>query len=530
MPPELSPPGFSAVRAKTVADQLVKSYGARESGSTQDNQVAALVEARLEGFGFTASALKFSATTLSGRKELTGVVGMRPGPSDRRLLVVASRDGSEGELRRAGALETGVLLELARVLEGRSFEHSIVLASVSGGVDGGVGAERLIRQLRGPFDGVLVVRNISDRLAKAPVLVASNTRSVADESYVRTVRRIAGLEFARSGEDQRRSVPAQLVRLGFPLALGEQASLPGLGVSGVSLSPGGEPLHAAGKVSAGTVTDVGQIALRTLTTLDTGPAPAAPKTAPIRVGGLLIPQWAFVLLIGTLYFPLLVGCVDAWARARRWRQPAQRGLLAPAIALGWLLVIGFLLRGLGLTGMIDAPALAPDPSAVKGVGATLIGLLALLLGLLGVMVGAAAARQATPKGGEAGFALWVVFTGVAVFVLNPVAAGFLLLLMHLVVLMLLTSGAPRRRQVAGLTLVGLLPIALAALYFPVVFGIAAPDVLRYAVLLVAGGFTSPLALAIGCAVVAAAGTALIHLWWSAPRETAERRRRVTQSF
>ena len=75
-----------------------------------------------------------------------------------------------------------------------------------------------------------------------------------------------------------------------------------------------------------------------------------------------------------------------------------------------------------------------------------------------MLVAAAAARQATPKGGEAGFALWVVFSGLAVFVVNPIAAGFLILLLHLLVLLLLTGGA-RRRQVVGFALLGLASVA-----------------------------------------------------------------------
>jgi hypothetical protein len=133
-----------------------------------------------------------------------------------------------------------------------------------------------------------------------------------------------------------------------------------------------------------------------------------------------------------------------------------------------------------------------------------------------VLVAAASARQATPKGGEAGFALWIVFTGLAVFVVNPIAAGFLILLLHLIVLMLLT-GEARRRQVVGLALLGLLPLIGAATYFPVAFGITPLGTVRYAVLLEAGGFIGPLTLAAGCAVTAAIGTALIHLYWSAPR-------------
>ncbi|MFT4048569.1 MAG: hypothetical protein QM648_01880 [Solirubrobacterales bacterium] len=529
--PELSPPGFSSAQATTFATQAVENYGARVSGSEADFHLSTLVAARLQDVGFRVSQPSFDAATLSGNRKLINVIGVRPGPSDRRLLVIASRDGAPGKLRSAGALETGILMELARVLEGRTFDHTLVLASVSGGIDGGLGARQLIQTLRGPFDAVLVIRNAGSKLVSAPVLLAGDSRMVPDERYVRTVRRIAGVEFRRSGDDQRRSVPEQLVRLGFPVALGEQATFASSGVSGVSLSPGGEPLGAPGTASRQQTGQIGQIALRTLTTMDDSIHPEPPSASPLRVGGKLIPQWALVLLIGSLFFPLIVASIDAWARARRWHQSGQRGLIAPAIAAVWLLVIGFLLRGVGISGIIHAPPLAPDPAAVTGWGATAVGILALVLAVLGVLVAAGAARQATPKGGEAAFALWVVFTGLIVFVVNPVAAGFLLLLLHLVVLMLLTAGSPRRRQIAGLTLLGLTPLIAVALYYPAAFGIAFGGVLRYAVLLTAGGFIGPLGLAAGCAAAAALGTALIHLWWSAPREPKDAARRpVTQPF
>lgn len=515
--PELSPPGFSAARAQVFANQAVANYGARESGSIQDSRLADLVAARLQAVGFTMSTQRFAATTLSGRRTLENVIGIRPGPSDRRLLVIASRDGAPGELARSGALETGILLELARVLERRTFEHTLVLASVSGGIDGGLGADHLVSHLRGPFDAVLVLRNVGGGVSSAPVLTTSDSRTMPDQRFVQTVRRIVALEFGRAGDDARRSIPAQLVRLGFPVALGEQSTMPAAGISAASISPAGEPLKAPGAKSQREAFQVGQVTLRTLTTMDDAFAPEPPSATPLRVGGKLIPQWALTLLIGALIFPLLVASIDAWARARRWRQVAQRGLLAPAIALGWLLVIGFLLRAVGFSGMLDSPPLAPDPAAVSGAGASVIGAAALLLAVLGVMVAAGAARQATPKGGEAAFALWVVFTGLIVFAVNPIAAGFLLVLMHLLVLMLLTAEPVRRRQVGVLTVIGLVPLGLVAVYYPAAFGIGAGGLLRYAVVLESGGFISPLALAAGCAFVAAAGTALIHLWWSAPR-------------
>lgn len=522
--PELSPPGFSSARAELFADQAVRNYGTRTSGSVQDSRLADLVEARLQGYGFRASSSSFDAITLSGERSLINVVGTRPGPSDRRLLVIASRDGAKGELVRSGALETGILLELARVLEGRAFDHTLVMASVSGGVDGGLGAQQIAKTLRGPFDAVLVLRNVGAKVEHGPVLTTGDSREWPDDRYVRTVRRIAGLELGGGSDDL--SLSAQLVRLGFPMALGEQATLAGNGLTGASLSPGGEPLVAPGNDTAAQVGSVGQTALRTLTTFDGSFRPDPPTAAPIRVGGKLIPQWALLLLIGSLFFPLIVASIDAWARARRWRQVSQRGILAPAIATVWLLVLGFLLRGVGFSGIIDAPPLAPDPAAVTGAGATAIGIFAAVFALLGVLVAAAAARQATPKGGEAGFALWVVFTGLAVFVVNPVAAGFLILLLHLIVLLLLTGGA-RRRQVVGFALLGLLPLAAAIAYYPVVFGISPLGSVRYAVLLEAGGYVGPLTLAAGCAAAAAIGTSLIHLYWSAPREAKSSRRGPT---
>jgi hypothetical protein len=529
--PELSPPGFSAMRASQFADQAVINYGARRSGSADDNRLAQLVAARMEGVGFDASVTRFDATTLSGRRPLTQVVGIRPGPSDRRLLVVASRDGAPGELRRSGALETGILLEMARVLQGRNFDHTIVLASVSGGVDGGLGAKRLAETLRGPFDGVLILRNVGGPVDDALTLTTNNSRRIPGERYSRTVRHIAGIEFSRPWVGQTGSLTSQLMRLGFPLSLGEQAAFIDNGLTAVSVSPAGEALRPVVGNGRAAAMSTGQTALRTLTTMDDAFIVAPPSSAPLRVGGKLIPQWALLALIGALFFPLLVASIDAWARARRWNHVEQRGLLAPAIALVWLLVIGFLLRGAGLSGLIHAPPLPPDPAGVSGFAATAIGLLAGVFAVFGVLVAAGAARQATPKGGEAAFALWVVFTGLLVFVVNPVAAGFLIVLLHLTVLMLLTAGRPRRRQIALLALVGLLPLIFALAWYPALFSISPGGLIRYAVLIEAGGFVSPAALAAGCAVVAAVGTALIQLWWSAPRAgEGPPRRRLTQSF
>lgn len=516
--PELSPPGFSAARATVFANQAVTNYGARESGSIEDARLADLVEARFDGVGFRTQRQEFSATTLSGKRELVNILGIRPGPSDRRLVVIASRDGSPGKLERTGAIETGMLLELARVLAGRAFDHTIVMASVTAGVDGGLGANQLVGVLGSQVDGVLVLRNIGADSDAPAVLSQFDARKAPDERFVKTVERIATIELDR--EPQRRPLPAQLIRLGFPLALGEQAPLPARGLTATALSPGGEPLKPPAADAPELTAESGQTALRTLTTLDSGFRPDAPTATPLHIGGKLIPQWALVLFIGSLLFPLVVAAIDGWARGRRWHQSAQRGLIAPPIALVWLLLIGLLLRAVALTGVIDAPELPPDPSALHGFGTIAVGLFTALLAGLGVLVAAAAARQATAAGGEAGYALWIVFAGVAIFAVNPIAAGFLVLLLHLIVLTLLTGGAGRR-QIVALTAIGLLPLLAVFIYYPVTLGLSALGSLRYLVLLEAGGYVGIAAVAATAAMVAALGTALIQLWWSAPKARRE---------
>lgn len=512
--PEPAPPTFSAQRAMTTARRITSEFGPRVSGSRQDEAVAALVKTSFEENGFVTTRHRFGANTLRGERELVNVVGLRAGPTDRRLVIVASRDGHPGALWRSGSVETGILVELARVLQGRAFSHTLVLASVSGGADGGLGAAELARRLRRPVDGVIVLRNIATPLKGSVTLARFDSRMTSDERFVRTVARAAASEF--DGGEQSLTVPGQLVRMGFPLALGEQATFPGRGLSAVAVSPGGEALTATTPAGGSRVAAGGRAALRALTTLDGATRPAATRPGDLKVGGKVIPVWALILFIGTLLLPLVVVAVDGWARARRRDETSTRGLAAPLMALAPLVALALLLRVLGAVGLIDAPPLPAEPEAATAAGPVVIGVAAIVLGVVGMLVAVAAARQLTPKGGEAGFSLWLAFAGIALFAVNPVAAAFWLLPLHLVMLLLLAGVRPRRTQVWLTVLAGMLPLALAAAYYPVALGMDVPGTLRFAVLLQAGGFVGPTATVAGCMAVAAVFAAVIQLHWTAP--------------
>lgn len=511
---ELVPPSFNAQRAVTFADQLVKNEGSRESGSTQDQNTAELVRARLSEFGFGAAAYEFDSTTIRGSKKLENVVGVRPGPSDRRLVILASRDGAPGKLERAGAYETGVLLELARVLQGRAFDHTLVLASVTGGVDGGLGAAEFAESARRPIDGVLVLRNIAAARKGPPVLDVYDTRRQPDPVFVRTIQRIAAVDLP--GGAGNRPLTAQLVRLAFPLALGEQGTFPNQDLTAAAVSPGGEPLAQTVDKPTASVDAIGQLSLRTLTTFDGSFKPDDPSAKPLAVGGKVIPQRALVLFFGALLLPLLVAAIDAWARARRRARTSIRGLVAVPLAFAWLLLLGLLLRAIAFSGAIDAPPLPPNPLALSGAAPIVVGFVFLALAVLGVAIAAALVRQRTPAGGESGFALWLVAAGIVVFAVNPIACAFVLVMLHLLVLLLLTGGAARKK-ILMFVLVGSAPLVAAALYYPFVLDLAPLASIRYAVLLEAGGFIGPLALIAGCLAVAAIAVSILHLLWTSPR-------------
>lgn len=520
--PELAPTTFSSQRALATATQITAANPLRESGGAGDGEVAELVRARLEESGFPAAAHGFRARTLNGRRTLRNVIGVRAGPTDRRLVIVAPRDNARGMPAGAGAVETGVLLELARVLEGRSFVHTLVLVSVAGGVDGGLGAAELASRLRGPVDAVVVLRNLSAGSRRRPVLARYNSRLVPDGRYLRTVDRIARLEFGASADGP--SLISRLVRMGFPMALGDQAGFPDHGLTALAISPAGEPSPTTGEPSPVAVAAAGRSALRVLTTMDDGFRPSAPAPADLELGGKRIPAWALILFAGTLMLPLVIVAVDGWARARRRRETATRGLLAPPLVLAWLLLLALALRGLGAAGAIDAPPLPVDPNALRGTMPVVVGLIFLVVAPLGMLVATASARRLSPAGGDSGFALWLAFAGIAVFAVNPVAALFFALLLHMLVLMLLAGTRPRRAQVWLTIAAGVLPLLAVPIHYLTAFEAAPLDSLRFAVSLQAGGFSGLSATVGGCLVAAAAFAAAMQLHWTATRRVRDRRR------
>ena len=110
---------YGSERARDSLLQLGAAFPRRRPGSPGDAALADRVAAVFRAAGFSASRTTAGGHTLDGEAELATVVGVRPGLSSRRIVVLAHRDSlySPGLADLSG---TAALLELARIFRTRA--------------------------------------------------------------------------------------------------------------------------------------------------------------------------------------------------------------------------------------------------------------------------------------------------------------------------------------------------------------------------------------------------------------------------
>jgi hypothetical protein len=457
--------------------QLGDAFPQRRPGSAGDAALADRVGEVFRAAGFAVSTTREQGRTVDGETELETVVGVRPGLSSRRIVVLAHRDA----LAAPGLAElsgTAALLELARIfrtqaqsaeaeteepdrpqLVGRDLRKTLVLVSTSGGSGGAAGARAWARaQDAGAIDGVLVLGDVASAEWHKPWVVPwSNSRSQPPLGWQRTVEAAVRQEVGADPGGSRAS--AQWARRALPLTVSEQGEIAREGLPGVLLQISGERGPAPGaRVSRQRFTELGRAALRTVTALDeAGRRASGGETLPpfadepdgIVTLRNVLPSWSVRLIVLCLLLPALLAALDAFFRARRHR-------LHAGAWVGWAMAAGVAvpfawvwLRVLGITGALPAPrgpVLPSDLSLSSGQAAALASV------VLALVAGIAAARllarsgsvaRGNPAAGAAGAAVGAIVCGVAllVWVVNPYAAALLLPAAHL----WLFLGAPQTR-------------------------------------------------------------------------------------
>jgi hypothetical protein len=492
--------------------ELGQSFPDRQPGSADDGALADRVAETLGAVDRTDRPAFRVSREHSGDVET--VVGVRPGLSSRRIVVLSHRDS----LARPGLAElsgTAAMLELARLFRARELRKTLVLVSTSGATQGFTGARAWAEHAAdGPVDAVLVLGDLAGTRVQRPWVVPwSLGPDPVPLALQRTVENAVRAEVGRPGATR---ATAQWIRRALPLTVSEQGVIADTSLPAVRISVSGERGPVANEpVRRGRLQRFGRAALRAVMAIDAaGPAQddragVAPAFSDSPEGIVtmrnVLPDWAVRLLVGSLLLPALLTALDGFFRVRRRRLAvtpwlAWLGAVALPVLLAWLW-----LRALGLTGALaspDAPMLPLQPLERAGAVALASVAVVLALGWFGVrpLILARAGERGSPAAGGLAAATGALLCTLAavVWVVNPYAAALLLPAAHL----WLFAAAPgtRLRGWAGVAAVfaGLLPFALVTLYYAVALGLNPLEQVWMATLSVASG-----QLSFAVAVVAA---------------------------
>jgi hypothetical protein len=520
----LAPDAFLGVNAKQTLDDLAERFPERRPGGADDTALAGHIASRLRDLG-TVTTRSFDAQTIDGKRSLQTVIATRTGAPGRGLVVVSHRDaaGTEAKAELSG---TAAMLELARVLAAGRLRRTITFASTSGGSGGSAGAADLAKALPRSTNAVIVIGNVGGASVRRPFITAySNGEGQAPLQLTRTLE--AAVK-AQSGTDPGgpRAL-SQWARLAFPLTTGEQGELGRHGFGAVQLQVSGErPPPAGDEVDARRLELFGRAVLRALFALDNGPDIAEGPRAQLVTSRKVLPGWAVRLIVGALLLPPLIAAVDGFARVRRRRQPVSpwvAWVLAGALPFAAAAVFALLLAWTGLIAAAPGAPVAAGAVLFDGaakVALVSVGLVFALAWLVRPLALRAAARRLEAAaeegpagpGGAAALALVLCSVAFVAWVVNPFAAGLLVLPANIWLLV----AAPEVRLPRGVALLlvvlALAPLAGVAVADARALGYGPVELLWAGVLLVGGGHVGPLTWllwsVVGACFVAAAAIAL----------------------
>ncbi len=452
-PPSL-PPAFDERATRALAEQLADTYPDRSPGSAGALGAAQWLSRQLRPFGLPLSTDAFDATIPGlGSRRLQNITAVVSGQSPETIVVMAHRDDSgSGPGANDNASGTAALVELARayaaspttlgVSDPVTAAHRIVFLSTDGGRFGALGVERFLAS--SPYRGdVVAVLNL-DAIA-GPAAPRLEFAGDFPRSPAAALLRTAGARIQeQTGDPPRRpSGLGQLVDLGFPYSLYEQAPFVGHGIPAVTVTTAGSrPPEAFTDrpelLSSRRLGQVGRAAQDLLGSLDAGLELAQGTTSYVWVGDRIVRGWALELVLVAALIPFLAAAVDLFARCRRRHIRIAPALRAYRSRAAFWLCAGGLFELFALVGIWPRGAavpIAPDSRAATDWPVIGLGALAIL-----VMAGWLVARQrllprrpATAEEELAGHTAALLALGAVALVvtaINPFALLFLLPSLH----------------------------------------------------------------------------------------------------
>ncbi len=453
---------------------------------------------------------------------LVNVIARRPGESRDQIVIMAARDSRSVPDATGSASDTAALLELARVIQGRPSKKTLVLASVDGSTLGDAGARRFAETAedRDRIEAVIVLSDLGASSAHGPTVIAwSNDDRRGSIGLQRTATQSVREEFGEEPSEE--GALGQLVRIAHPLGLGAQGPLLADGIEAIRISGSGElpppdDRRRLQDVSADRLGQLGRSTLRLVSALDAAEAP--PEHGPrsyVAISRKILPGWVVAVLAATLLLPALVASIDAYARARRRREEAPGWWRTIALwSLPFLAAFGMAEVLVLLDQAPDAGAAPSDPGlypldgqAVAALGACTA--TALLVWLL-VRLRLRRLGEAAESGGAgATTALSLCVAVLAVWLLNPFAALFLLPAVHAWMLAMLSGFRLSRRVAALVVFIGVFGPLVAAIVYLDRLALNPLEGVWYLWVLVTGHAVSPVTTLLACVVAAVAASTVV---------------------
>src|SRR5438067_4376142 len=239
-------PEFDGQTTKQLADQLATDYPNRFPGSLA---AADWFRDQLRSYGLPLRTERFSAVIPGrGRIQMQDLVAEAIGRSPGTIVVMAHRDNDgSGPGANDNASGTAMLIQLARAYGAPPGfpsgalhpNHTILFLSTDGGAFGGLGAAWFAAHSPGRHD-VAAVINLDAVGGTGPVRLQFNgdTPRTPSGTFLETIAaRVAAQIGHRPG---RPSALDQLIDLGFPFSLYEQAPFIAKGIAAVTITTAGD--------------------------------------------------------------------------------------------------------------------------------------------------------------------------------------------------------------------------------------------------------------------------------------------------
>ena len=446
-PPPNLPSAFDKDVARSLATELANSWPNRLPGTPGATGAARWFNDQLAPYGYQVRQERFTADLGGrGRVQFINLLALRPGRSLKTILLVAHRDDSGAS---AGADDnasgTAALLELARAYAPAAgstrvpLPYTLGFLSTDGAVDGGLGAAWFAAHAA-EAQNVIGVINL-DTIAGAGrprVELAGDTPRSPAPGLVETVR--GRLEAETGAEPTRPSALRQLIDLGFPFSLYEQAPFVTRGIPAVTITTAADrpalgPRDNPGALKAGRLGQIGRATQNAVDAMQQGIALEPGPPSYIYLGTRVVRGWAIELVLIGALLPFLAVTVDLFARCRRRRIRIAPALRSYRSRLGFWLWCGALFGLFKLAGAWGGgPARPPSLTNVQWPAGALLGLAALAgIGWIVArdrLLPRRPARVEEVIAGHTGALLALSVVALLVVATNPFALIFLLPSLH----------------------------------------------------------------------------------------------------